>query len=79
MGLIDRESWFPHSGGGGAPRDLHGQLHVCCVKKPIKGRSWKLEASLQRSKTGTTGAHSPAPIEVRVYLGPWVLPSCLPL
>jgi hypothetical protein len=56
-GIIDRQSWYPHWGCGGAPRNLvNGLLHVCCVKKPIKGRSWKLHFSISEEENGDAGA-----------------------
>lgn len=49
IGIIDRQSWFPHSGCHGAPRDL--RPIACLLRKKADQRA-KLEVSFQKRRTG---------------------------
>jgi hypothetical protein len=64
----DRQSWFPHSGCGGAPRDLRGQLHNCASKTDQRAKQ-KLH-SKEETWYQWHACVLPPLIEVRVYLEP---------
>jgi hypothetical protein len=74
IGMIDRQPRFPHSGCGGVPREHSTWPIARLLRKEAdqKGEVGSFQ-SFQERKTGGTGAHSPALIELRVYFGPWVL------
>lgn len=70
IGMFDRQSWFPHSGFGGAPRKSSTWPIARLLRKKADQKGEV--GSFQKRKTGT-GAHSPALIELRVYFRPGVL------